>query len=295
MTVSKRRIHRVDFQPQSEIIRQGVPFHMNTEAWDYGRNHAVPLWTEYVISPAILSRGYKFLQLHQTMSSFELVLEGSMTFQLDDTRLEVKPGELCLIPAGKAKKLEVQEDCRKIVFGLCGQLHLPLLAMTGILSRSVMRLENLEPILAILQEIHRLLKEKSERSVSRISALTMELVMELCRESGKIPDPQLADALHFLEYHQSEPFHVKDLAAELHITTDYLNRLFLKELGIPPKHYLIERRMLLAATLLASTALTIQEISARCGYKTQFSFSKEFRKKYGLSPLAYRKENNAPR
>ena len=64
MTVSKRRIHRVDFQPQSEIIRQGVPFHMNTEAWDYGRNHAVPLWTEYVIYPAILSRGYKFLQLN---------------------------------------------------------------------------------------------------------------------------------------------------------------------------------------------------------------------------------------
>ena len=91
MTVSKRRIHRVNFEPQSEVVRKGVPFHMNSESWDYGRNHAIPLWTEYIIYPAILSRGYKFLQLHQTMSSFELVLEGSMTFQLDDTRLEVKP------------------------------------------------------------------------------------------------------------------------------------------------------------------------------------------------------------
>ncbi|UKI30807.1 MAG: hypothetical protein L6W00_23445 [Lentisphaeria bacterium] len=57
--------------------------------------------------------------------------------------------------------------------------------------------------------------------------------MELSREAGKVPDPQLADALHFLEYHQSEPFHVKALAAELHVTPDFLNRLFLKELGIP--------------------------------------------------------------
>lgn len=291
MTAPKRKIHRVDFQPRSEIIRQGIPFHMNAESWDYGRNHAVPLWTEYVIYPAILSRGYKFVQPHQSMSSFELVLEGSMIFQLDDTRLEVKPGELCLIPAGKTKKLEVQEDCRKIVFGICGQLHLPLLATTGILSKSVLRLGNLDPILSILKELHRLLKEKSERSISHISALTMELVMELSREAGKVPDPQLADALHFLEYHQSEPFHVKALAAELHVTPDFLNRLFLKELGIPPKHYLIEQRMLLAATLLASTALTVQEISSRCGYKTQFSFSKEFRKRYGLSPLAFRKNS----
>lgn len=291
MTAPKRKIHRVDFQPPAEIVRKGVPFHMAAEAWDYGRNHAVPLWTEYVIYPAILSRGYKFVQPHQSMSSFELVLEGSMIFQLDDTRLEVKPGELCLIPAGKTKKLEVQEDCRKIVFGICGQLHLPLLAMTGILSRSVMRLEKLDQILSLLKELHRQLKEKSASSISRHCALTMELIMELSREADKIPDPRLADALHFLEYHQSEPFHVKTLAAELHVTPDYLNRMFVKELGIPPRHYLIEQRMLLAASLLASTVLTVQEISSRCGYKTQFAFSKEFRKKYGLSPLAFRRNH----
>lgn len=291
MKPSKSKEHRFDFNGMSGVVRKGVQFHMSAESWEYGRHHALPLWTEYVVYPAILPRGYCFSQENTTMTSFELVLEGSMTILLDETRLTVHPKEICLIPAGKSKHLEVREDCRKVVFGICGQLHLPLLAMTGLYSKILHRLNDPEQILAILRELHRLLKEKSEASTARIAGLTMELVTEIGKEAGRAPVPLLADAFRVLEFRLAEPFRLSALAEELHVTTDYLNRLFRKEVGIPPKHYLIEQRMHLALSLLNSTRLTVQEISLKCGYKTQFAFSREFRKRFGMSPSECRKES----
>lgn len=290
MKASKSKEHRFLFNGAAGISRKGIPFHMDAASWDYGRKQAFPLWTEYVVYPAINSQGYKFTQTNITMSSFELVLEGWMTVVLDDTRLTVRPNEICLIPAGKTKNLEVREYCRKIVFGICGQLHLPLLAMTGLYTKPILRLNNMERILAILRELHRFLKEKSESAAPRMEGLSMELVAEIAREASRTPEPLLADAFRFFEFHLSTPLKLSAVAEALHVTPNYLNRLFLKELGMPPKRYLIEQRMHLAYSLLSSTELTVQEISLKCGYRNQFAFSREFRLKYGRSPSEIRKE-----
>lgn len=290
MKASKSKEHRFLFNGAAGISRKGIPFHMDAASWDYGRKQAFPLWTEYVVYPAINSQGYKFTQTNITMSSFELVLEGWMTVVLDDTRLTVRPNEICLIPAGKTKNLEVREYCRKIVFGICGQLHLSLLAMTGLYTKPILRLNNTERILAILRELHRFLKEKSESAAPRMEGLSMELVAEIAREASRTPEPLLADAFRFFEFHLSTPLKLSAVAEALHVTPNYLNRLFLKELGMPPKRYLIEQRMHLAYSLLSSTELTVQEISLKCGYRNQFAFSREFRQKYGRSPSEIRKE-----
>ena len=290
MKASKSKEHRFLFNGAAGISRKGIPFHMDAASWDYGRKQAFPLWTEYVVYPAINSQGYKFTQTNITMSSFELVLEGWMTVVLDDTRLTVRPNEICLIPAGKTKNLEVREYCRKIVFGICGQLHLPLLAMTGLYTKPILRLNNTERILAILRELHRFLKEKSESAAPRMEGLSMELVAEIAREASRTPEPLLADAFRFFEFHLSTPLKLSAVAEALHVTPNYLNRLFLKELGMPPKRYLIEQRMHLAYSLLSSTELTVKEISLKCGYRNQFAFSREFRLKYGRSPSEIRKE-----
>lgn len=289
MKKTKSQEHRLVFENEAgKTLRKGIPYHIASQAWDYGRLHALPLWTEYVIFPAVYSRDYQFQETRTTMSSFEMVLEGSMTMILDEVRRTVHSNEICLIPAGQSKKFEVHEECRKVVFGICGQIHLSLLGMFGIASRSVIRLRNPEYILGLLGELHRLLREKEEATVSRISGLTMALITEIGREASRSPEPLLADAFRLMEYHLAESFSLSDLAEKLHVSPNYLNRLFLRELGMPPKRYLIGQRMQLARSLLNSTTLSVQEISLRCGYKTPFAFSKEFRKQFGISPRSFR-------
>lgn len=58
---------------------------------------------------------------------------------------------------------------------------------------------------------------------------------------------------------------------------------------------LISFRMHKAANLLVSTTLTIKEISNETGYTDQLTFSKAFKKKFGVSPTQYRIDNSDPR
>ncbi|EPB9304103.1 helix-turn-helix domain-containing protein [Escherichia coli] len=69
----------------------------------------------------------------------------------------------------------------------------------------------------------------------------------------------------------------------------YLQLLFCKELGIPIGKYIQRRRITRAALLLRLTRLPITLISERLCYDSQQTFTREFRKHTGYTPLQYRK------
>ena len=281
MKKTKSQEHRLVFENEAgRTFRKGIANHIACQAWDYGRLHALPLWTEFVIFPAVYSRDYQFQETRTTMSSFEMVLEGSMTMILDEVRRTVHSNEICLIPAGKSKKFEV--------FGICGQIHLSLLGMFGIASRSVIRLRNPEYILGLLGELHRLLREKEEATVSRISGLTMELITEIGREASRSPEPLLADAFRLMEYHLAESFSLSDLAEKLHVSPNYLNRLFLRSMRLSPGAYLEQIRIQKALSLLRESSLSIKEIAGCAGFSHVSYFCEVIRKKTGMTPGEYR-------
>jgi len=53
---------------------------------------------------------------------------------------------------------------------------------------------------------------------------------------------------------------------------------------------LVRWRMGIAAQLLEHTGLRLTEIAARLGYKSEFSFSRAFRRARGLSPMQFRNQ-----
>lgn len=81
---------------------------------------------------------------------------------------------------------------------------------------------------------------------------------------------------------------VEDIASHIGITRARLNRAFQKELKTSVQQYLIECRLRHAASLLKDTLLPVKEITWQSGYSDQLVFSAAFKKKYGLSPTAYR-------
>ena len=84
---------------------------------------------------------------------------------------------------------------------------------------------------------------------------------------------------------------VEDIAAHIGVTRARLNRAFQKELQTSVQQYLIECRLRHAASLLKETPLSVKEITWQSGYNDQLVFSAAFKKKYGLSPTAYRSGN----
>jgi len=161
------------------------------------------------------------------MTVFELLLEGDMQVEIDGDRLCIQPGEIVIIPPGKTVLRGVRGTCRKVVFGICGLLHQSLLSQLSLIPYSVLRVKEPERVLALLQELYRLLEQKDTGSVPRMSGLTVELLMEVSREVAGSPEPLLADVLRFLECNLAENVTLSALAARFHVSADSLNRLFL--------------------------------------------------------------------
>lgn len=76
---------------------------------------------------------------------------------------------------------------------------------------------------------------------------------------------QLRAVLNYIHTHLSERITVEQLAALQRLNTDYFSRQFQKLLGIRPIDYIINKRLERAQFLMASSSLTLQEITIQVG------------------------------
>jgi AraC-like DNA-binding protein len=101
-------------------------------------------------------------------------------------------------------------------------------------------------------------------------------------------DPVTGPALEAIHRHPSRPWTVEALAARAHVSRAHFAKRFTEVMAQPPLRYVTERRMELAADLLADPAVGVAEAAAAVGYRDAFAFSTAFKRHRGLSPRAYR-------
>lgn len=83
----------------------------------------------------------------------------------------------------------------------------------------------------------------------------------------------------------------EDLADHLQISIRNLYRRFKEMDQLPPKDFIKDYRISLAAKLLRTTTLTVQEIIYQCGFGNRSHFYKEFDKRFQMAPKEYRNQN----
>ena len=86
-------------------------------------------------------------------------------------------------------------------------------------------------------------------------------------------------------YHRA--LKVEQIAEALHIDRQYLRNLFVKYTGASTKAYLNTYRMTRAVELLQFADTEIHIVARSVGYTDPLSFSKAFKKYYGVSPSEY--------
>lgn len=92
----------------------------------------------------------------------------------------------------------------------------------------------------------------------------------------------------------SRPRTVGELARQFAVSESSVKNYFRGVYGQSIAQYLQQRRMEQAAALLSSTRLPVVEVAAQVGYESQSKFSAAFRRKYGSTPLEYRRARNLP-
>ena len=80
-----------------------------------------------------------------------------------------------------------------------------------------------------------------------------------------------------------------DIAAAAGYSPNYLSRKFREAAGIGVHEYLVFIRLQHAALELITTDDSVTEIALRCGFSDSNYFKDAFKKRYGVTPRAYRK------
>lgn len=151
--------------------------------------------------------------------------------------------------------------------------------------------------------IEQLLAEGSSADLfreERVRGLLLCLFTELARLSsdagkqpGRLTRMQQEKLVHFFATHVRNRPRPAELAASLRLSPDYFTRLFRHTFNRPPRKWMMEQRVRLAALRLVESALNVSEVADEFGYPSVFVFSRQFKEVLGASPAHYRKQHDA--
>lgn len=96
------------------------------------------------------------------------------------------------------------------------------------------------------------------------------------------------NVISYIQLKYTEPVKIEQIAFALGLNRSYLTRLFKDATGYSLQEYLVTYRMKMAAKLLNNESMNVSEVAANVGYTDTFTFSKSFKRHFGLSPSDYR-------
>jgi len=124
-----------------------------------------------------------------------------------------------------------------------------------------------------------------------------EIIIFLSRKYSQISFPKakslvrIGKAIAFIENNYQKNIYVKQLAEMNFMSIRNFQRIFKDSTSLSPNDYLLELRIQNASILLKETNSAIYDVSEQVGITDWFYFSKAFKKRFGISPTKYRKQN----
>jgi YesN/AraC family two-component response regulator len=102
-------------------------------------------------------------------------------------------------------------------------------------------------------------------------------------------NPVIRHAIDYMNKNLNLKLSLNQISKEAGYSPTYFTTLFKKETNYSPLSYFSHLKIVKACEFLDYTRIKVKEISFTLGYTDPFYFTKDFKKKMGLSPRQYRK------
>ena len=241
---------------------------------------------------------HKLLRHEHELANIAFTIDGSFTEILNRHRFECSSQSIVIKPAGEAHANEYGSTGARCFLI---EIHPQRLEALHPLSNLLKRVAHLsEAMLSILVlRIRKEMRVMDTASLLAIEALTLELIVELSRNSllrteRKLP-VWLTRAKEMLHEHSSESITLSEVAQQVDIHPVHLAREFRRFYGCTLGEYLRGLRIHHACRELSLSNMPLVEIALAAGFAHQAHFSRVFKRYTGMTPTEFRAVNRIPR
>jgi len=132
-----------------------------------------------------------------------------------------------------------------------------------------------------------------------VDALTSQLAVHIlrrharvqfreCGGDGGLTFRQDRAVRDYIQHHLARAITLDDLAGQAGMSRFHFARRFRSATGTTPHEFLLQQRVKRARTMLERTNTPLPEIARECGFADQSHLTREFKKRVGMTPGAYR-------
>ena len=115
-----------------------------------------------------------------------------------------------------------------------------------------------------------------------------EALMKLKNGESLNKDSEL---FQYIDSHLDRSLDIPALCERFHTNRTSLARTIKKKSGLAPMQYILERRLLAAQSALLERADSVTKIALAHGFADEVYFIRAFKKRFGITPAAYRRSN----
>ena len=235
-----------------------------------------------------------------------LVLEGTVTYTIDDAVYQVHKGEVLIVPPDMLHSLSMGDGSSRYLF-----LFEPDAIMTMRDIKSMAVYFNKPFHLRDGSEAHVRIRELLLRardaydkrelmwntvcysSLLRIYAMLGQRYLSGIKpRSGdglrNMDSEVITAVMTYINNHYREELSLEDVAKFAGFSRYYFSRSFKRQTGYSFKDYLCQKRLQVAMDLLIRTNRSMREVAIESGFGSVATFNRVFREKKGCTPTQYR-------
>ena len=124
-----------------------------------------------------------------------------------------------------------------------------------------------------------------------LSNLIEDVCLEVNTYQERSVRSNMLAALEYINNHyQESELSVEQISDVIHISPSYFSRMFREVSDLSFPEYVNNLRLNYASELLKAKRLSVKDVAQKAGFSGTSYFSAQFKKKYGVSPSAYRNE-----
>lgn len=241
--------------------------------------------SQKTISKDCAHHGHEFFEI-------EFVIEGEGTYEIDGKEYKIAPGMLFFMnPTNIHAIISPRATIINVMFTYDLKKDMAEIG-TLLLSQPpcfVLDEEISEFLRGIFLEIVRVNESDAKYAMTLLQCAIYRLTRSYSAQNNiSLMSSYVRRAILFVHENFASNIGLEVTASHVGLTASYFSDLFHKELGVTFKSYLDDIRFSYARKLLKYSDLSVKEIYFRSGFFDYANFARRFKKRYGMTPTAYR-------